>query len=301
MKRKKYISFIALLLLVFSVYFFHDLSEKAPSVESNSQYIPVLGSGGHDNQSVTHTGLDSSIQKIMRSVNGVEINPFVSRSGSSGQIAQTVKTVQKLKEKIHMQLNSTWETQTIQLKDGRTVTYKFGEGNSKEVALTTEELKATYKRCGSKEDPDWQGEFCGEEAGYVSPEVEEHLLIALSDKNWPTLIKECSEQLKYSETFYEGHPEEKDILYRQLVTPDFLSPNNWIAIDLNTGRKSLNLAKIFALQSFFYKGTFFYWKLYNDDKPAPYKNAYCIDIYAREINRQLTIATEYYRRPPEVF
>ncbi len=192
--------------------------------------------------------------------------------------------------------NLEWKSRTIQLKDGRSVTYEFGKGNPSEVALTTDQIKVAYKSCSGGID----GEFCSEDSGYISPEVESNLLAALGDPNWQTLLEKCSQQLKVQEPFNDSR--NKGVLtYAQVFSPEYREIEKWITVDITTGRKALNIDRVSHLYKWLYVSTDVVQKAYSGTDSALQITSDCVDVYGKEILRRLLVAETYYRRPPGVF
>ena len=119
--------------------------------------------------------------------------------------------------------NTEWKTRTLS-----GITYVFGEGNPREVALSQSQLEDIHKKCGTESDPNNEGYLCKEGDGYVTPEVEKYLKAGLSDPNWE----------KFAGCF---HPSER-ISY--ILEPNFLDINTFLTINTQTGRKELDVMKI---------------------------------------------------------
>jgi hypothetical protein len=117
-----------------------------------------------------------------------------------------------------------WKTRTLS-----GVTYVFGEGNPKEVALDKHQLQSIRQKCGTQSDPDNIGYLCKESDGYVTPEVEKYLNLALSDSNFG----------HFSQCF------PPNILY--ITAPNFLDIDTLLFIDSNTGRKEIDIAKLMRI------------------------------------------------------
>jgi hypothetical protein len=120
--------------------------------------------------------------------------------------------------------NTEWKTRTLS-----GITYVFGEGNPKGVALDKHQLQTIRQKCGTQSDPDNIGYLCKESDGYVTPEVEKYLNLALSDNNFG----------HFSQCF------PPNILY--ITAPNFLDIDTLLFIDSNTGRKEIDIAKLMRI------------------------------------------------------
>lgn len=257
--------------------------------------ISTTLSGGIDTKSGTQADTPKNPKAVSDSGSSWGPTPF----GSGKSLTQVVTHPKK---PAIQKPDLEWKTRTIQLKDGRWMTYEFGKGNPAGVALSKEELKAAEEQCRKDATATGNlnpisGPFCGEEDGYMSKEVEEHLLAALSDSNWDKLLSECSEELKYTESriFGSGTLEQLGYFsYVQVSDPNFRNINDWITIDENTGRMNLNMKRFLYAKQFLYQATLDFWKNYNGDVPSPYSNPTCVDVYGKEILRQLTLTRGYY-------
>lgn len=262
--------------------------ENEPVHTQSNTPISTTLSGVIDTKTGTQADVPKKPKAISDSGSSWGPTPF----GSGKSLTQTDHTKKPAIQKPNLE----WKTRTIQLKDGRWMTYEFGKGNPAGVALSKEELITATKRCGSSEDPNNDGPFCHDWDGYMSKDVEEHLLAALSDPKWDTLLTSCKENLMYIERLYpEGHvygPYE--FTYEQILNPSFRDINTWILIDQNTGRMELNLPKLLGLRDMLDRSTYESWQGYYPTETYPYKNPTCVDIYGKEILRQLTLARGYY-------
>jgi hypothetical protein len=245
-------------------------------------------------KSVPQSGTDINTGKILNiaSQSGGQWgdNPFGTGKSNSNEI-------QKLEFK---KPNTEWKPRTLS-----GITYRFGEGNPREVALDENKLKAAHKKCGTIEDPENSGILCRENSGYVSPEAEKHLLLALSDPNWTPLMILCEDNLRVFE------PENLEIpnnpSYDRILYENFLDIEYWMSIDTNTGQKKLNMGRLLSLQEWLIGRTASAWNDIEFPRQSDgitlkvFKNPKCVDLYGTEIIRNLRLSATYYTRPPEVF
>lgn len=198
--------------------------------------------------------------------------------------------------------NPKWTTRTMS-----GVTYVFGQGNPKEVALTQDELEKAHKKCGSIEDPDNTGYLCKENDGYMDPEVEKYLSLAFSDPNWKDLLGECRGNLSAYEDSLENPSSSfsntnQILTYNIVANTNFLDINNWIMIDSASGRKLLDTARLSVLSQWILHGTNAWWSnteypVDKSGKKMVFANPTCVDVYGKEIYRNLQLAYQYYRLP----
>jgi len=116
------------------------------------------------------------------------------------------------------QPNTLWETKTRQI-NGKTVTYVFGEGNPKEVALTGDALKDHWRKNGK---------------GYMTPEAEMALKAFLSNPSLPYFINKCFGQIDW-------HNKQAAVYH---MYPQNLSIEYLLYIDPETGRKEFRYDEI---------------------------------------------------------
>ena len=123
--------------------------------------------------------------------------------------------------------NTEWKTRTLS-----GITYVFGEGNPKEVALDANRIKELIRQC--EITPGTQDKICSEGfAGYVTPELEIALEHTLNNALWDRLVDGCQNQSndpKYAE-FVEKISHSRNI-------------NDYLFIDQSTGRKELDTVHI---------------------------------------------------------
>lgn len=203
-----------------------------------------------------------------------------------------------------------WKSRSVTLQDGRTLYYEFGNGNPREVALTTEDMKLKTRNCGTSSDPNNTGYLCKDYDGYVTPEVEKYLLAALSDPNWEPLFTKCEEHLRYGEDSlnypvppaYTSPYSSNNLTYDIVAYTDFFDINNWMSIDAE-GRKHLDEMKVINLQDFIQKKTKRWFEqteypmsIRNDAiiGPKEFTNGIdCVDNYGGRILDNLSMAQRY--------
>jgi hypothetical protein len=200
--------------------------------------------------------------------------------------------------------NLEWKSRDVTLTDGRTLHYTFGEGNPKEVALDQEGLEKLAVQC----ENDHSGTLaiagiCDAESGrpfYVSPDVEKYLSMALSDPEWQKIATECANNFRVIETpdtLANAELDKNFLYFDRVFTPGFLDLDNFISIDKNTGRKTMEYARAYYLSIFLESGTYEGYRNATD-----WRNPYgkCVNKYAKEITRNLLVAVTLYRNHMDV-
>jgi hypothetical protein len=172
-----------------------------------------------------------SISTVSQSDTGVETDTskrleIVANSGTQWGISPfgSGKPLTEEKKPEFKKPNTEWKTRTLS-----GITYVFGEGNPKEVALDKHQLQAIRQKCGTQSDPDNIGYLCKEGDGYVTPEVEKYLNLALSDNNFDHFSQCFPTNISY------------------ITAPNFLDIDTLLFIDSNTGRKEIDIAKLMRI------------------------------------------------------
>jgi hypothetical protein len=221
-------------------------------------------------QSGKENNTRKSLETVSQSGNQWGENPFGTGTSSTGDT----------KKPVFKKPNTEWKTRTLS-----GITYVFGEGNPKEVALDRRGIQDAYNKCSSGNEQKFSEKgFCSWQGfQYMSPEVEKHLFMALSDPNWIKLAIECNNTFKWADQ-YQPNPEYYN--FDHVFSPGFLNIENFIQIDPITGWKQLGDAA--GLSKFLLRAT------HNGaiEWVNPYGN--CVDRYAIEIMRHLDIANDLY-------
>jgi len=244
----------------------------------------------------THSGIETDTGKRLITLVNSGTNWGMSPFGSGKPLEDKKEEKPKF-----MQPNTEWKTRTLS-----GITYVFGEGNPREVALSEQQLKDFMKKCGTESDPNNEGYLCKEGDGYVTPEVEKYLKAALSDPNWETLLTRCEENLRYGEenlakpipTIYDS--KNPIVTYPIIAYTDFLDINKWIIIG-SSERKELDWVRLFYLQSWL-ENSFqahwiqYEWPIHTDGSKWNFKNPNCVDAYGADIMRNLILARVTYMK-----
>lgn len=126
--------------------------------------------------------------------------------------------------------NAEWKAKNIELLDGRTVAYRFGEGNPPEASPLTIEEKFAFEACGIDGHPN---SITGCPVGYVTRDFELALKAVISNKNWPHLLINCANEFKLS----DKNLDTVDLHYKNVVEPGYIDIEKWIVVDPISGRK----------------------------------------------------------------
>ena len=200
--------------------------------------------------------------------------------------------------------NTEWKTRTLS-----GITYVFGEGNPKEVALDKKELEEMHNKCLDEMHGKslYEYELCNPETGefkYVTPEIEQYILSALSDPNWEKIAKECEPSFRYAERYIT--PEQLNAIkqdplqdslfmyYDRVFSPGYLDIDNFITIEPNTGFKKLDIMMLHGLSNFL-MNSMLNGQSQADGSQNPYGD--CVDRYAQDIVRHMIIASTIYMQP----
>lgn len=108
--------------------------------------------------------------------------------------------------------DSSWETKTIYGKDGNPITYVFGEGNPKEVALSDEEFKKLPEKVLEE-----RVAFLT----YMTPEAENAMKEFLDNPDLPYVIEKCYKELNWygTDNFRPKFPHNFSMEYIMYIDP----------------------------------------------------------------------------------
>lgn len=273
--------FLSCIVLLGGVYLWNS---KENTKNTNIQ-IQSTESGNTTSTSSTLSGVSSPVDPS---------NPLnVERPTNTGQTA-TGKI-------IYYKPNLEWKTRQIFLKDGRLVTYIFGQGNPPETDISLEELK---KQCdvyyegtasGLKQLQIYfdQGDCTINRASasvpiYVSPEVEKHLYAALSSPEWEKLAHECQRSFDETDRTFNA---DQDMNSRTLFSSGYLDIETFIRVDESTGRKVLDATKVRRIIDVLGFATLQGGP--HNTVPPDNPGGDCVDRHARDIIWNLAEALEY--------
>lgn len=251
-----------------------------------TQQIPAF-SEKHAHQSQ----IESDTLKRLETYSGSETTWGISPFGKGKPITEDLSPAGIF----HMP-NTNWKTRTLS-----GIIYEFGKGNPKEVALNQEQIKA-YFLC---KEPfldslykNHEGQ-CSEDRGYITPEVEDYILLGLSDPNWNKLATECEKSFRIIETDdtrINGENDENFPYFDRVFGSGFLDIDRFISIDPTTKLKILNIGLIRSL-SLYISSASHYGVRKGDGYINPTGD--CVDRYGTEIVRNLSLAVDIYKNSPE--
>ncbi len=189
--------------------------------------------------------------------------------------------------------NTEWKTRTLS-----GITYEFGKGNPKEVALDQAGLGRLSKEC---EDPNILNSLnekgvCNPETArpyYLSPEVELHIISALSSPDWENLYQKCEKNIRFGDTAWRSQSSDPSLLFDQVFGSGILNIDNFITIDKENGRKKLNTNLVMLLIDFLEGSKAMI------GRGEPIMNPYgdCVDQYSFGILHDLNEALNNYKIP----
>ena len=232
----------------------------------------------------------------------VEVGEAIAMPVESNSVVSTQERTTTAARRYFRPPNTEWKTRTITLDDGRTLTYEFGKGNPREVALTEKQVLILDETCFSIIEYLKIG-ACRDPGGfhYLMPEVENHILLALSDSRWTNLAHECRNAFRERDKALPSNQQiaqanrESPYLYvssDMLFSPGFLDIENFILVDKKTGLKHLNIPLLHSVESILDRATFGGGAGNATEYTNPQGN--CVDTYAIDIFAHLNIAHSIY-------
>jgi hypothetical protein len=231
------------------------------------------------NEVNTSTGARNSITGSIIQT-GSDINtkwgtsPFASGSSLSGSTDSGATVFQMPKTE--------WKSRSVTLSDG-----------------SLEQIDAMTKTCENNISLAEKG-ICNVESGnmsYITPEVEKHLFLALSDSNWSKLATECENSFRAregSDALENARNDRLYLIFDRVFEPGFLDIDRFISVDPATGLKMLNSNLTISLAKFIMNGMHD-GALRGEAQPNPYGD--CIDRYGKNIAIHLVATTNLYMRP----
>ncbi len=254
------------------------VQNNAPSQSDGVKSNPISQSG-------IETDTDKRLETVANSGTAWGMSPF----GSGKPLTEEEKKPEFKKP------NTEWKTRTLS-----GITYVFGEGNPTGIAMTLGQIDAMTKTCENNIGLAEKG-ICSLETGfmYTTPEVEKHLLLALSDPNWSKLATECENSFRAREntdTFANTRNDSSYLVFDRVFAPGFLDIERFISIDPTTGLKILNNNLIINLAKFVMNGMYD-GERRGEPQPNPYGD--CVDRYGKNIALHLVATTNLYTRPLE--
>jgi hypothetical protein len=272
--QKHIIVFSGFAVFILFGYFAFQNFNSSPSDELKN---PISQSGRESN-----TG--KSLTTLSQSGNQWGVSPF-----DTG-----IPFTQEMKDPTFHEPNLKWKTRQVTLNDGRTLTYEFGKGNPREVALDDKGIEKLAADCADmppsidikptnmRADMLWKNGFCNSENDrprYLSKQVEYHLLMALSSPAWYDLYKKCESNIRFGDK-YRSDP---SLRFDQVFASGFLDINHFIQVDPETGWKQLNMALTNNLLNFILDSQLLIGR--GDVITNPYGD--CVDQYGFGIKENL--------------
>ncbi|MBX9809546.1 hypothetical protein K2X92_04120 [Candidatus Gracilibacteria bacterium] len=234
--------------------------------------LGYIGFQNHDSSQLdeslhTQTNTSTNILKPDSTISNSENlwggNPFQTGTTSTGE---TTKPEFK-------KPNTEWKTRTLS-----GITYVFGEGNPKEVALPESEMKG----CSYQEG----GDYCTDNgAGYVDPILEKLVYDLLTSPDWVPLLQHCEKDFRIVDSFLQRDHPHAPITYNTLVhLGQYISLEEVFVVNPQTGRKNIakeGYRKLVSLYGYLQMGTSYF-----GGNPYP-GISQCVDTYALNIANKL--------------
>lgn len=250
--------------------------------------------------SISQSGIETDTSKRLETVANSGTSWGISPFGTGKPLTEE----ENEKKPVFKKPNTEWKTRQVTLNDGRTMTYVFGEGNPKEVALDDAGIQEMADTCSDmppsidikptnkRAEMLWKNGFCNGENNrprYLSKQVEYHLLMALSSLQWQDLYDKCELNIRFG----DKHHSDPSLQFDQVFASGFLNMDHFIQIDPETGWKQLNMALTKNLLNFILDAQLLIGK--GEVITNPYGD--CVDQYGANIKEHLGQALYIYGVP----
>jgi hypothetical protein len=202
-----------LLFGVATVYFYYGIRSEGSITKTDTQKSTV-------SSEIVETDMGKRLKTYANSGTDWGMSPFGS--------GKPLEEVEEEKPQF-VKPNTEWKTRTIS-----GVTYVFGEGNPREVALPESEMKG----CSWQEG----GDYCTDNgAGYVDPLLEKLVYDVLSSPDWEPLLENCEKDFRIIDSFLQNSdPFMHRITYDTLISlGQYISLEEIFTINPQTGRKNI--------------------------------------------------------------
>lgn len=213
-------NFLAVLLLgVATVYLYYGFRGEEYATKTDTQKQTAVSA------EVVETDTGKRLETFANSGTDWGMSPF----GSGKPLEEAEEEKPKFQKP-----NTGWKTRTLNI-NGQWITYVFGKGNPREVALTPTNIQEESRACELNPNP--APRICREGMyGYVTPEVEQALKRILESSLWEDLIVKCEKEYSVSTNNAQFN--------QDLLTPHALDISRFLIIDPDTGRKELDTVEI---------------------------------------------------------
>lgn len=264
-------TFITLLIAgVGTIYLYYGLSgdEIRPKTDTHKQIVSY---------EIVETDTGKRLETYANSGTDWGMTPF-----GSG------KPLEEMEEEklVFQKPNTEWKTRTIS-----GVTYVFGEGNPKEVALLESEIRGcSWQEGGIPECTD-------NGAGYVDPLLEKLVYDVLNSSDWEPLLQNCEKELRHEDeqnritALDNGRPEFVNFFNFDSLSNlhSYISMEDIFIINSQTGRKNISREgydKLIFLRNYLWNAT---WFANANDANIPNPNhGKCVDTFGTNIINTLS-------------
>ncbi|NRH21283.1 hypothetical protein HOO68_04535 [Candidatus Gracilibacteria bacterium] len=236
---------------------------------------------------LSQSGIETDTGKRLETIANSGTNWGMSPFGSGKPL------IEEEKKPVFKKPNTEWKTRTLS-----GITYVFGEGNPVGIAMDRSQIEAMNTPCGNDVSLIEKG-ICDAELGfmYITPEIEKHLLAALSDPNWSKLATECENHFRAREgpdALTNAQNDPSYLIFDRVFSPGFLDIDRFISIEPTTGLKMLNNHLTISLAKFVMNGMYD-GASRGEPQPNPYGD--CVDRYGQDISKNLVATTILYTHP----
>jgi hypothetical protein len=201
-------------------------------------------------------------------------NPFQTRTTNTGELTKPEASKPQPTKVLFQKPNTEWKTRTLS-----GITYVFGEGNPKEVALPESEMiRCSFQEAGIPECTD-------NGVGYVDPILEKLVYDLLTSPDWVPLLQHCEKDFRIVDSFLQRDNPHAPIIYNTLIhLGQYISLEEIFIINPKTGRKNITkegYLKLILLYEYLRMAT-------SDYGGNPYPGiSKCVETYGNNIANKL--------------
>ncbi len=217
--------FIGVLVLLGIGYLVSVILMKEESAKTN-QRVELSQEANNSLNQLSSTGIETDTGKRLTTLASSGTNWGMSPFGSGKPLEEVKEEKPKFQKP-----NTEWKTRTLS-----GITYVFGEGNPREVALSASALQQEMRAC--EITPGSMARICREGYyGYLTPAIEQALKQVLESPLWVEYITQCEKE------YFRQMPLGSDshaFFQKYILTHGALDISRFIIVDSSTGRKELD-------------------------------------------------------------
>ncbi|MBX9809799.1 hypothetical protein K2X92_05405 [Candidatus Gracilibacteria bacterium] len=267
--------------------------DESLHIETNTNLNPHINTGANNTPKPT---------TLSDSGNVWGGNPFQTGTTNTGEGTKPETPKPQPTKVVFQKPNTEWKSRTLS-----GITYVFGEGNPKEVALDEIGIQKLATDCADMPrsvdiTPTnlravmlWENDYCDAETSrprYLSRQVEFHLMMALSHPNWQELYTKCEANFRFGDS-RRVDSSGPFLTFDQVFLSGTLDINNFILIDKKMGWKKLNTSLLSQLTRFLESAQLIAGRGEVTENP----HGDCVDIYGQDILDNLQKVLYYYGIP----